>query len=59
MRLADSIEKNGYFWLPGEEEDALSGVLKISKKGKVMLEAFLKLEFRSLTRLIGSDTGGI
>ena len=23
------------------------------------LEAFLKLEFRSLTRLIGSDTGGI
>ena len=38
MRLADSIEKNGYFWLPGEEEDALSGVLKISKKGKVMLE---------------------
>ena len=24
-----------------------------------LLEAFLKLEFRSLTRLIGSDTGGI
>ena len=23
------------------------------------VEAFLKLEFRSLTRLIGSDTGGI
>ena len=27
--------------------------------GAKPLEAFLKLEFRSLTRLIGSDTGGI
>ena len=49
MRLADSIEKNGYFWLPGEEEDALSGVLKISKKGKVMLELMVPVEFPKAT----------
>lgn len=49
MRLADSIEKNGYFWLPDEEEDALSGILKISKKGQVTLELMVPVEFRKAT----------
>ena len=49
MRLADSIEKNGYFWLPGEEEDVLSGILKISEKGKVTLELMVPVEFPKAT----------
>ena len=49
MRLAESIEKNGYFWLPDEEEDAFSGTLKISKKGQVTLELMVPVEFPKAT----------
>ena len=49
MRLTASIEKNGYFWLSGEEEDALSGILKISKKGQVSLELMVPVEFPKAT----------
>ncbi len=49
MRLAASIEKNGYFWLPSEEEDALSGILKISQKGQVTLELMVPVEFPKAT----------
>ena len=49
MRLAESIEKNGYFWLPDEEEDVFSGTLKISKKGQVTLELMVPVEFPKAT----------
>ena len=49
MRLADSIEKNGCFWLPDEEEDAFSGILKISKKGQVTLELMVPVKFPKAT----------
>ena len=49
MRLAESIEKNGYFWLPNEEENAFSGTLKVSKKGQVTLELMVPVEFPKAT----------
>ena len=45
MRLADSIEKHGYFWLPSEEENALYGTLEISKKGQITLELMVPVEY--------------
>ena len=45
MRLSGSIEKNGYFWLPKDPENALPGMLKISRKGQVTLELMVPVEF--------------
>lgn len=39
MRLSESIEKSGYFWLPGNSENRLPGVLRI----KQMIEPFRHL----------------
>lgn len=51
MRLAASIEKNGYFWLPSDTEakNALSGILRISEKGQVTLELMVPVEFPKAT----------
>ena len=49
MRLAASIEKHGCFWLPSEENDALSGTLEISKKGQITLELMVPVEFPKAT----------
>ena len=69
MRFADSIEKNGYFWLPNDSENKLPGVLKISKKGKGTLELMVPVELSkasgqtpwafniSFDKIVGKITG--
>ncbi len=63
MRLAASIERHGYFWLPSEEENVLSGTLEISKKGQITLELMVSVEYPSaiVERLwaFRSDDGNI
>lgn len=38
MRLSEPFEKSGYFWLPGNSESKLPGVLRIAETGKATLE---------------------
>ena len=38
MRLAEPIETTGVFWLPGQPDTQLSGVLKISESGEITVD---------------------
>ncbi|HBL7242229.1 TPA: hypothetical protein LS257_004953 [Serratia liquefaciens] len=38
MRIEDEYKKTGYFWLPGDEEKKIPGVLSINDGGKIDLE---------------------
>ena len=38
MRLAEPIETTGMFWLPGDPETRLRGVLRISETSEIMVE---------------------
>lgn len=38
MRLSEPFEKSGYFWLPGNSENKLPGVLRIAETGEATLE---------------------
>ena len=38
MRLSESVEKSGFFWIPGEPEKQLPGILRISESGEVTVE---------------------
>lgn len=38
MRIEEEYKKTGYFWLPGDEEKKVPGVLSISDGGKIELE---------------------
>ena len=38
MRLAEPIEKSGFFWLPEKPENQVPGTLRISKSGEITLE---------------------
>ena len=38
MRLAEPIETTGVFWLPGQPDTQLSGVLKISESSEITLD---------------------
>ena len=40
MRLAESIETHGYFWLPEQPQNRHSGILRVSLKGEASLELF-------------------
>lgn len=40
MRLPESIETYGYFWVPDNPDNRLSGILRISETGKASLELF-------------------
>ncbi|MYC29354.1 MAG: hypothetical protein F4X65_04585 [Chloroflexi bacterium] len=40
MRLPESIETHGYFWLAGKPDNRLTGVLRISERGEASLEMF-------------------
>lgn len=40
MRLSESVEKTGFFWLPEEPKNQLPGVIRISESGKATLEVF-------------------
>ncbi|WP_095121088.1 HEPN domain-containing protein [Pseudomonas sp. Irchel s3f10] len=38
MRIEEEYKKTGYFWLPGQEEKKIPGVLSIDDGGKIELE---------------------
>ena len=38
MRLTQPIETSGFFWLPGDAENRVPGVLRISQSGRATLE---------------------
>ena len=40
MRILEPIETYGYFWLPDQSDNQLSGILKISETGESSLEIF-------------------
>ena len=40
MRLAEPMEKAGFFWLPEDTENRVPGILRISESGKITLEVF-------------------
>ena len=40
MRLPESIETHGYFWLAEKPDNRLTGVLRISERGEASLEMF-------------------
>lgn len=40
MRLSESIEKSGFFWLPEDGQNQVPGILRISNLGEVELEVF-------------------
>ena len=44
MRLSESIEKTGFFWLPEEPKNRLPGVLRISESGKITLKISYSLD---------------
>lgn len=46
MRLSEPIEKHGFFWLPGDAENQVPGVLRISESGDITLEVSYLYDFR-------------
>ena len=63
MRLNETIETHGYFWLPERPEDKVVGFLRISETGESILELFGSLqsadgEPRKLHILGAVDKGG-
>ena len=40
MRLSESIEKSGFFWLPTDVDNPLPGVLRITESGEATLDVF-------------------
>ena len=40
MRIAEPIEKQGFFWPPGQEELKTPGTLKVARSGEVELDLF-------------------
>ena len=54
MKLSESIERKGFFWLPENPEAKLPGVLRISEIGEVKLEIFY-LPDKSKHKITGSD----
>lgn len=46
MRLSEPIEKHGFFWLPGDAENQVPGVLRISESGEVILEVSYLFDYR-------------
>ncbi|MDR5616676.1 HEPN domain-containing protein [Arsenophonus sp.] len=44
MRIEEEYKKIGYFWLPGNEEKNIPGILSISDGGKIELEIFVLLD---------------
>ena len=49
MRLPEPIEARGFFWLPGEPDNEVPGLLRISDSGEIELEALgLFRDFRAV-----------
>ena len=46
MRLSESIEKTGFFWLPDQADRRLWGILRISGSAEITLEISYKSEIR-------------
>lgn len=46
MRLSESIEKTGFFWLPDQAERRLWGILRISESAEITLEISYESEIR-------------
>lgn len=63
MRLTETIETPGMFWLPEHPDDRLSGVLKISESGEVTVDLaglfgdplVMPERFRSIDNMIGEE----
>lgn len=54
MRIEEEYKKTGYFWLPGEEENRIPGILTINDGGKIDLEV-VGLFDESIEALNGND----
>lgn len=57
MRIPEPIETKGTFWLPGQPETQLTGILRISESGRVTVEVTGPFDHPLVPRNVGERVG--